>query len=1015
MTTGTATERSPRKGLPRWAGWAIAVVAVLLVLLPILVSVYTDWLWFGEVDFRGVFGRVIVARIALFIVFALIAAAVTWAAGYLTWRNRPRGQSFDDLNSAVGRYRQMLENSARILLIGLPIIAGLIAGFLGQQNWRTVLMFLFGGEFGSQDAEFGNDLGFYAFTLPFLQLVQSTISVLLIVAFVLSLVGYYLLGGIRIGDRAADRKGTVSKPCRVQLAVIGGLWLLNLVFGFWLSRFSLLYNQNQTFAGASYTDLHAQLPAYLIMMVIGAIVAASFFAAVVIKDLRIPALGVALLLISQIVISGAWPLLLENFSVNPNRAAKESESIRRNIEATREAYGLTDEDVTYIENWGTDDAPEDEEADEVANDEGTISNIRLLDPDVLNPTFTQQQQLRNFYGFPEQLAVDRYETDGELRDYVVAAREIDPNALQENQSNWINRHTVYTHGNGFIAAPANKVDEVARDAGSARGGYPVYTISDLQTNQNEQASKRAEELGIKVDQPRIYFGPVIASAQDGADYAVVGEAGAGEVEYDTDDETFTYDGEGGVDIGNWINRAAFALRYQEINLILSDRVGGDSKIIFDRDPRQRVEKVAPWLTTDSKTYPAVVDGRLTWIVDGYTTLDKLPYSTPTQLEDATEDALNPDGTNQRLINNEVSYIRNSVKATVDAYDGTVTLYEFDDEDPVLKAWEKIFPDTVTPKEEISEDLHAHLRYPEDLFKVQRELLARYHVDDPGVFFTNDAFWSVPGDPTAPEGQQELAQPPYYVIATDPDTGEPSFQLITPFRGLQREFLSAHMSVSSNPENYGDITVRVLPTETQKQGPKQAQDEMMSSDQIARDRTLWEGTNDLYNGNLLTLPVGDGEILYVEPVYSQRKNQESAFPKLLRVLVSYNRDVGYAPTISEALEQVGIDSEKAQEITEIQGDSGGDQPTANDLGQLEGSAGGGDDDDDADDADEEKESGSRGGSAPAGGSGDEGEAIQRINDALSNLESARNGSFEDFGAALDELDEAVKDYQDRFQN
>ena len=345
----------------------------------------------------------------------------------------------------------------------------------------------------------------------------------------------------------------------------------------------------------------------------------------------------------------------------------------------------------------------------------------------------------------------------------------------------------------------------------------------------------------------------------------------------------------------------------------------------------------------------------------------------------------------------------------------MTLYEFDDEDPVLKAWEKIFPDTVTPKEEISEDLHAHLRYPEDLFKVQRELLARYHVDDPGVFFTNDAFWSVPGDPTAPEGQQELAQPPYYVIATDPDTGEPSFQLITPFRGLQREFLSAHMSVSSNPENYGDITVRVLPTETQKQGPKQAQDEMMSSDQIARDRTLWEGTNDLYNGNLLTLPVGDGEILYVEPVYSQRKNQESAFPKLLRVLVSYNRDVGYAPTISEALEQVGIDSEKAQEITEIQGDSGGDQPTANDLGQLEGSAGGGDDDDDADDADEEKESGSRGGSAPAGGSGDEGEAIQRINDALSNLESARNGSFEDFGAALDELDEAVKDYQDRFQN
>ncbi len=399
---------------------------------------------------------------------------------------------------------------------------------------------------------------------------------------------------------------------------------------------------------------------------------------------------------------------------------------------------------------------------------------------------------------------------------------------------------------------------------------------------------------------------MIASAADGKDYAIVGTAGNGDVEYDTDNSNYTYTGKGGVDVANWINRAAFAIKYQEMNLILSDRVGDESKIIFDRDPRERVEKVAPWLTTDSKTYPAVVDGRIKWIVDGYTTLSSLPYSSRTSLQQATEDALNPDGTNQRLVSNEVGYIRNSVKATVDAYDGTVELYEFDTEDPVLKAWRSIFPDTVKPESEISDELREHLRYPEDLFKVQREMLARYHVDDPGVFFTNDSFWSVPNDPTAPEGRQELRQPPYYIVAADPETGESSFQLITPFRGLSREFLSAHMTVTSDPENYGQITVRVLPTNTQTQGPKQAQDTMMSSDQIARDRTLWEGTNTLHNGNLLTLPVGGGEILYVEPIYSQRKDQESAFPKLLRVLVSYDGQVGYAPTIAEALQQVGID-------------------------------------------------------------------------------------------------------------
>lgn len=996
MSLGSSTPAAPLKRPPKVAAIIAAIIAVLLFFGPMLVGMYTDWRWFGSIDYRSVFTTAIIARIVLFIIFGLVAAAVVWAAGFFAWRGRPDSLDMGDLNSPVYQYRQSIEKSMGVLFKVIPAIVGIIAGFIGQSHWRDVMLFLNGQDFGVQDPQFHHDLGFYAFSLPVLQMVVSTLSILLVLAFLIALFGHYILGGIRIGNKAAGVRGSISRAARLQLAITAGLWMVAQVAGYWLERYGLLYSEHDLFTGGSYTDIHAYLPAKIILMIIGVFVAIALFMAIVIKDLRIPGLAVVLMLASSLIIGQAWPLLMERFSVQPNRQAKENESIARNIESTRFAYGLTDDHVTYKENWGGDDVSD----DKVASDNATINNLRLLDPEILSPTFTQMQQLKNFYGFPETLSMDRYEIDGKLRDFVVAARELDPNELRENQSDWINRHTVYTHGNGFVAAQANTVDEVARDAGSARGGYPIFTVSDLQTqageSEGEGETQDAEKsLGIKVDQPRIYYGPVIASAADNLDYAITGTTGENPVEYDTDSTNYTYDGDGGVEIGSIFDRTMYAAKYRELNFLLSDRVGSESKLLYDRDPRERVEKVAPWLTTDSATYPAVIDGHLKWIVDGYTTLDSLPYSQRASLSDATQDALNPDGTTQRLVNDQVGYIRNSVKATVDAYDGSVDLYEFDKEDPVLKAWEGVFPDVVKSESEISDELRDHFRYPEDMFKVQRDLLARYHVDDPNVFFNNDAFWSVPNDPTAEESR-DLNQPPYYVMAADPETGDPSFQLTTSYRGLNREFLSAHMAVSSDPDTYGDITVRVLPTNTQTQGPKQAQDAMMSSDQVARDRTLWEGTNDLHNGNLLALPVGGGEILYLEPIYSQRKDQASAFPKLLRVLVSYKGRVGYAPTIGDALEQVGIDAKSAQDIEEIEGDSGDD-----DADKSEAST---------DKKDEKKESSEESTPASAPRSSDEAGAIDDINKALKGLEDARDGSFEEYGRALDELDKAVESYQ-----
>ena len=482
----------------------IGVLAIILFLLPMAVGLYTDFLWFGEVDFRGVFNRVILVRVVLFIIFALIGGAITWIAARLAWRGRPQEQAapFDQ----AAQYRQQVQRSVRGMLVWVPVVVAILSGLAGQRMWRVFMLWFNGGEFGSADAQFGKDLGFYAFTLPGISAVVDTLSMLLLVAFLVAAVGHYLLGGIRIGNKVSGISGFISKDARIQLAVTAGLWMLLKAVSYWLERYYLLYGKNDIFTGASYTTVNAMLPAKIILTVIAVLVAAAFFASIVYRDFRVPVLATVLMLLSSLVVGNVWPALMEQFSVKPNRQAKEYEYIGRNIEATREAYGLTDDNVTYLEDWGAGNTSN----SDVASDAATISNLRLLDPEIISPTFTQNQQLRNFYGFPDQLAMDRYDVDGELRDYVVAAREMDPNSLSENQRDWINRHTVYTHGNGFIAAQANTVDEAAQDAGSTRGGLPIFTVSDLQSNAAAKASEDAEELGIKVDEPRIYYGPVIA-------------------------------------------------------------------------------------------------------------------------------------------------------------------------------------------------------------------------------------------------------------------------------------------------------------------------------------------------------------------------------------------------------------------------------------------------------------------------------------------------------------------------
>src|SRR5712672_1618927 len=864
-------------------------VIVLLLAGPRLIDAYVDWLWLGELGYRSVFTTVLVTRIVVFLVAGLLVGGIVFAGLAVAYRTRPVFVPSND-NDPVARYRTVVMSRLRLVGIGIPAAIGLLAGIIAQSYWVRIQLFLHGGNFGVRDPQFGKDLGFYAFDLPFYRLVLSFLFVALFLTFVANLLAHYVFGGIRLSGRT----GAVSRSARIQLiSLIGTLVLLKAV-AYWLDRCELLSHPlaGKPFTGAGYTDINAVLPAKLILLAIALICAVAVFSAVVLKDLRIPAIGLVLLLLSSLIVGALWPLVVEQISVKPNAAQKESEYISRSIAATRQAYGLTPDVVSYRNYSGDGQAP----AQQVATDRATTSNIRLLDPTIISPAFTQFQQGKNFYNFPDQLAIDRYNgPDGNLRDYVVAARELNPDRLIDNQRDWINRHTVYTHGNGFIASPANTVRGIANDP-NQNGGYPEFLASVVGANGSVISPGPAP-----LDQPRVYFGPVIASAAD--DYAIVGKNGNDrEYDYETNTETknYTYTGSGGVPVGNWLARTVFAAKFAERNFLFSNVIGSNSKILFNRHPVQRVKAVAPWLTADTSVYPAIVNKKMVWIVDGYTTLDNYPYSELTSLSSATADS-NEVAVNRLALDKQVSYIRNSVKATVDAYDGTVTLYQQDEHDPVLKAWMKVFPGTVKPKSDISAELAAHLRYPEDLFKVQRMLLAKYHVNDPITFFSTSDFWDVPLDPNPTASSY---QPPYYIVAKNlaKNDNSASYQLISTMNRFKRDFLAAYISASSDPATYGKITVLTIPT--QVNGPKLAFNAISTDTAVSQDLGVIgrDNQNRIRWGNLLTLPVGDGGLLYVAPVYASpgASDAASSYPRLIRVAMMYNDRVGYGPTVRDAL-------------------------------------------------------------------------------------------------------------------
>ncbi|MEX3103239.1 UPF0182 family protein [Streptomyces sp. ST1015] len=867
----------------------LGVLAVLGMAFTMFAGFWTDWLWYRSVHYSSVFTTTLWTKVGLFFVFGLLMALAVGFNIWLAHRLRPPLAAMSAEQQSLDRYRMGIAPYKKWLLLGITALVGLIAGASASGQWRTWLMWVNGVSFGKKDPQFHLDVSFFAFDLPWYRFLLGFGFAATIISLIAAALTHYLYGGLRVTSPGARATAAATG----HLSVLLGVFVALKAVAYWLDRYGLAvkssdFKATDSWTGLRYVDANAYLPAKTILFCIAVICALLFFATLWRRTWQLPVIGFGLMVLSAILIGGLYPAIVQKFQVQPNEQAKEAPYVAKNLKATREAYGIDDAQVTEYSG-----KPAATDKTKLRSDAAAAASVRIMDPNIISPTFQQLQQIRNYYAFPTNLDVDRYTKDGKDQDTVIGLREI--NLAGIPKKNWINNHFRYTHGYGVVAAQGTSVDSEGR---------PVFTESDLPST---------GQLGEY--QQRIYYGERTTT------YSIVGGPQK-EIDYsdDSGEKTTSYTGKSGVNLSNPVNRAAYAVAFGEPQILYSGAIGEGSRILYNRTPKERVEAVAPWLTIDGDAYPAVVGGKIQWIVDAYTTTNGYPYASRTTLGDTTADSLTAANNSRAVVaqQNQVNYIRNSVKATVDAYTGEVKLYQWDTQDPVLKTWMKAFPDTVEPRAEISKDLMDHLRYPQDLFKVQRELLTRYHVKDATTFLSGSEVWQVPDDPTNKSGD---AVPPYYLSLKMPDQKAQAFSLTTTLTPNGRDNLSAFMAVDAEAgtADYGKIRILKLPTSTTVDGPKQVQSQFNSEQDIAESiRLLRGGDSEVEYGNLLTVPL-DGGLLYVEPVYVRGGGLK--YPLLRKVLVTYNGNTAFEDTLEAALDKV-FDTQTPPPATPPGEDDGG---------------------------------------------------------------------------------------------
>jgi uncharacterized protein len=861
--------------LPRWPRFVVpAIIAVVAaaVLISIAAGIWTDFLWYRSVSQTRVFSTTYSTRWLLFLVGALFMIGAVGANMVLAYRLRPEEPAAVPGQQGVEAYRQAIDPHRRGVSIVVLGLIGLVAGLTAAGNWQIWLLFVNRVKFGATDPQFHLDLSFFVFVYPFLRLALSFLFAAVLLSLVLAAAVHVLYGGLRPARHAQPTTGA-----RTHLFVLVGIFVALKAGAYWVDRYGISFSQRGVVqTGASYTDVNAVLPAKTVLAAIAVICAILFFAGAVRRSSLLPAIGFGLLVLSAVLIGGVYPFVIQQFVVKPNEQVKERPYIAREITNTRAAYGVAGAQVIPY------NATPNQSKAQLARAALAMPDLRLLDPGVLSAAFQQLQQVKGYYQFSGVLSMDRYivGANGVPQDMLVSVRDMaGPPA---GQVNWINTHLIYTHGFGFVAALASTADS---------NGNPQFAEADIPPT---------GELGSF--HPRIYFG------NEGASYVIVG-GHQQELDYPNEStggqHNNSYNGGGGVPVGSFGSRLLYAVKFRDLNIMLSSALDSHSRILYIRNPLARVAKVAPFLTLDGDYYPVISGGQVLWVVDGYTTTDNYPYSKRLSLSQATSNTYSPGGSAIGPTG-EINYIRNSVKVTVNAYTGAVTIYQWRAADPILRTWMKVFPGLIHPESTIPATLRPHLRYPEVLFDAQRQILAQFHVLQPSAFYGGQNFWTVPNDPTLGPSFK-LSQPPYYMTIAVPGSSAPEFSLTSLFTPRARPNLAAYMAVNSDPKSpdYGQIRILQLPQDTAIFGPQQVQSNFESNTIASSQLSLYrQGGSKVILGNLVTVPLG-GDLLSIEPVYLQASNagNTGAYPQLQRILTYYNNQTGFAPTLAASLAQV----------------------------------------------------------------------------------------------------------------
>ncbi|MBI2217674.1 MAG: UPF0182 family protein [Candidatus Rokubacteria bacterium] len=827
---------------PFWLILALAAVAVLTTAGRI-VGLYTDWLWFREVQFTSVFVTVLLWQVLVGVVTGAAFFLILYGNVTLAWRLPPR-EVLVAADDALGLPRpEMLEPYLRRLALPSSVVLALIAGWLGTDRWELVLKALNPTPFGIRDPLFAQDVAFYVFELPLWRSVYSWLMGVLILSGLAAIAVYFCVRGIQVSPVAVS----ISRRARAHLLVLAALLFLLKAAGYRLAMFDLLFSQRGVAFGAGYSDVNAQLPVLKALVVLAGLVALLCLVTIRLRSWRPLLGGVAALAGLAIVGGAAYPALIQRYQVSPNEIVKEKPYIDFNIRYTRLAYGLDNIEEREFP------AEQTLTLQDLRKNDATIKNIRLWDTQPLLATYGQLQEIRTYYKFTD-IDIDRYTIDGEYRQVTLSPRELSSKDLPSRI--WINERLTYTHGYGAVVSPVNRV---------TREGLPEFWVKDIPP---------AASTDLRISRPELYFSEV-------ANDYVFARTRAKEFDYPEGNQNVytTYAGEGGIPLGSFWRKALFAARLGDIKLLLSDDLTPASRVLIYRNIRERVQRIAPFFRYDEDPYMVIsAAGRVVWLLDGYTVSDRFPYSAPT-----------------RGLGN---YVRNAVKVTVDAYDGTVRFYVADPADPLIRTTARIFPGLLRPLDVMPADLRAHIRYPEGLFRIQAGMYAVYHMRDTQVFYNKEDLWSIP---IRPVDGQERAMEPYYLILRLPGEPKEEFVLLIPFTPSKKDNLAAWLAARSDPPNYGKLVVYNFPKQKLVYGPRQIEARIDQDSFISQQLSLWsQRGSQVIRGNLLVIPI-ERSLVYVEPLYIAA--EKGRLPELKRVIVAFGDRIAMEETLDGAMARV----------------------------------------------------------------------------------------------------------------